>query len=284
MPVDIKEDILKRNFEEIKVTYELEKELAKKLKAASKEERIGSNLYSTAYDDFFSQIPLPLKAKNNPKITAGVVARWMKALNFFLYPNATFLELGAGECGLSLEVAKSVKKVYALDVSNEATKELTVPDNFELVLTEGITVPLPSNSIDIAYSHQMMEHIHPDDALEQLQNIYQTLSPGGIYICITPNRLSGPYDTSMFFDEIATGWHLKEYTVCELYNLFRKAGFSKVSYFKIRNGSNIEISLNIFTVPLLKFLESSIEKLPFSFRRKLALRLLFRGITIVGTK
>lgn len=284
MPINIKEDILKRNFEELKKTYELEKELARKLKTASKEERIGTNLYSSAYNDFFSQIPLPLKAKNNPKITAGVVARWMKALNFFLRPNATFLEIGAGECGLSIEVAKSVKKVYALDVSDENTRELAVPDNFELVISDGITVPVPSNSIDIAYSHQMMEHIHPEDALEQLQNIYQTLTPNGIYVCITPNRLSGPYDTSMFFDEIATGWHLKEYTVCELYDLFKQVGFSKVSYYKIRNNSNIEIPLNIFTVPFLRFLENSIEKLPFSLRRKLALRLLFRGITIVGTK
>lgn len=228
MPVNIKEDMYKRNFEQIKKTYELEKELASKLKTASKKERIGSNLYTSAYDDFFSQLPPVLKEKNDPKVTAGVVARWMKALNFFLQPNATFLEIGAGDCSLSLEVAKRVKKVIALDVSNEATKELAVPDNFELVISDGISVPVQSNSIDIAYSQQMMEHIHPDDAVEQLQNIYQALSPGGIYVCITPNRLSGPHDTSMFFDEIATGWHLKEYTVSELYDLYKQVGLPKL--------------------------------------------------------
>ena len=63
-----------------------------------------------------------------------------------------------------------------------------------------------------------MEHLHPDDALEQLQNIYSALVPGGIYLCITPNRLSGPQDVSRDFDMVATGFHLKEYTISELSN------------------------------------------------------------------
>lgn len=61
-----------------------------------------------------------------------------------------------------------------------------------------------------------MEHLHPDDAYEQLQEIYNALIPGGIYICITPNRLSGPHDVSQYFDSIATGFHPKEYTTVEM--------------------------------------------------------------------
>jgi len=73
-----------------------------------------------------------------------------------------------------------------------------------------------------------MEHLHPDDAHEQLHNILDVLKPGGVYICITPNRITGPHDISRGFDEEATGFHLKEYTTSELTALFRQVGFSKI--------------------------------------------------------
>jgi hypothetical protein len=31
-----------------------------------------------------------------------------------------------------------------------------------------------------------MEHLHPEDAFEQLRNIIRALAPGGRYVCITP--------------------------------------------------------------------------------------------------
>jgi hypothetical protein len=72
-----------------------------------------------------------------------------------------------------------------------------------------------------------MEHLHPDDALEQLDNIYASLAPSGVYLCRTPNRLNGPHDISKYFDPVATGFHLREYTVSELRQLFMQAGFSR---------------------------------------------------------
>jgi predicted SAM-dependent methyltransferase len=51
-----------------------------------------------------------------------------------------------------------------------------------------------------------MEHLHPDDAFEQLKQIYTALTPGGLYICTTPNRLTGPHDVSKYFDETAAGF------------------------------------------------------------------------------
>ena len=286
MPVTINEDRYKRTFAEIKKTYELEKELARKLREASKHERLNLNLYTSVYDEFFSQLPEhpAQNLKDDPETTASVVAQWMPVLERFLYSDATFLEIGPGDCSLSLEVAKKVKKVYAVDVSNEVTKNINMPPNFELVISNGCTIPVAKNSINIAYSHQMMEHLHPDDAFEQLQNIYEALAPGGIYICITPNRLSGPHDTSKFFDDIATGWHLKEYTVTELYDLFREVGFSRVRYDKIKSDTQIKLPLNLLTVSGLRVSEAIIETLPSSLKRKLSLMLKFRGITLIGQK
>ena len=132
-------------------------------------------------------------------------------MSSFLTPETTFLELGPGDCRLSFEVAKYVKNVYAIDVSKEITKYVQKPRNFHLILSDGSSINVPLTSINIAYSNQLMEHLHPDDALVQVRNVYKTLVPGGIYICITPHRFQGPHDISKYFDDISTGIHLKEY-------------------------------------------------------------------------
>jgi SAM-dependent methyltransferase len=121
--------------------------------------------------------------------------------------------------------------VYALDVSAEITRTDTLPANFSLILSDGTTIDVPPDSITVAYSNQLMEHLHPDDALEQLSNIYRALAPGGIYICVTPNRLTGPHDISRHFDPVATCLHLKEYTNTELMALLRRVGFRKADQY-----------------------------------------------------
>jgi SAM-dependent methyltransferase len=116
-----------------------------------------------------------------------------------------------------------------------------------------------------------MEHLHPEDAMEQLGNIYTALRPGGIYICVTPNRVSGPHDISMYFDDVATGFHMKEYTVFELAEIFRKAGFSKVKRF-------ISFKGRTFVLPLFPadVMEKVLIGLPRITSRKLSKSLIFR--------
>ncbi len=128
-------------------------------------------------------------------------SQW-RFLRRFLRKDTVFLEIGAGTCAISLAAARFVKKVYALEVSKEVTKHVQEPENFELVLFDGFSMPVPAESISVAYSDQVMEHIHPDDAYEQLVNIYNVLVHRGIYICITPNRLNGPHDISRYFDGV----------------------------------------------------------------------------------
>lgn len=286
MVVTIQEDKHKRTLEQIKIQYEAEKELADKLLNSTPEER--KTLYNSLYEELYKKAPFApeLKYKNDPEAVAWIVEQRMQLLRGFLQPDLIYLEVGPGDCSLSREVAKYVKKVYAVDVSNEVTKNSnSFPSNFELVISDGCTIPVTENSVDLAYSHQLMEHLHPDDAFEQLQNIYQALAPSGMYICITPNRLSGPHDTSQYFDRLATGYHLKEYTVTELYQLFRKVGFSQVSLYKSYKKTHIAIPLFSATMPLFKLCESVLSILPFPLRRKIARTpLLFRGMTIVGRK
>jgi SAM-dependent methyltransferase len=271
-----------RTPEQLKKHYEIEKELAARLRNASTEER--RRLYSAVYDELYRRVPdhpqLTKKSSNEEK--TRYVAEQVKLLNRYLGTNTTFLEVGPGDCALSLEIAKRVKQVYAVDVSDEITKGLAAPDNFRLALSDGSSIPVPANSVNVAYSNQLMEHLHPDDAILQLKGIYNALASTGIYICITPNRFTGPHDISRFYDATATGFHLKEYTVSELTNLFRQAGFSKSRVILSARGIYVHSSVRL---PIV--LEHLLDAVPYPLAKSRFCGRIFRlllGIRMVGIK
>lgn len=272
----------RRTPEQIREHYEIEKTLADKLRNASREER--RSLYPALYDELFRRVPLhpQLTHKADRRSQSALVSIRMGLLKRFLNRDTVFLEMGAGDCALSLEVAKHVKKVYAVDVSEQITRNKLFPQNFELIISDGCSIPLPANSIDIAYSDQLLEHLHPEDALDQLHNIYKALCPGGSYICITPNRLSGPHDVSKYFDDVATGFHIKEYTVTELCNLFRRVGFTEIDSYTGAKGFYLK-----FPTFITKFIELSLSRLKSPLRRKMANTIILRkllNVVIVGRK
>jgi SAM-dependent methyltransferase len=215
--------------------YQVEKELAARLRNASQLER--RKLYSSLYDELFRRIPhhSQLIDKVSPQQRAARISLQLRFLDRFLGPGATLLEIGAGDCALSLHVAPRVRKVYALDVSACITQGISLPDNFELILSDGVSVPVPDGAITVAYSNQLMEHLHPQDAAEQLANIFKAIAPGGAYVCITPSGFTGPHDISRYFADTANGFHLKEYSIAELREIMREAGFRRtVQYARIR--------------------------------------------------
>jgi SAM-dependent methyltransferase len=122
---------------------------------------------------------------------------------------------------------------------------------------------VPNGSVTLAYSFQVMEHIHPDDALEQLRNLFAAVAPGGSYVCVTPNRLNGPHDVSKYFDLVARGFHLKEYTIAELEQLFRGVGFSRVLAYPRFSGRYLRMPLGF-----LKAFERCYGWLPARMRRR----------------
>lgn len=217
-----------RTFNRIQEHYEIEKKLAHKLLHASAQER--RILYSSVYEELYSSVPdhPQLIRKSLPAKRLESIEASMKLLRSFLNKNTDYLEIGPGDCGLAFEVSKIAKTVCAIDVSETITYVSDPPDNFKLIISDGTSINLPRGTIDVAYSHHLMEHLHPDDSFQQLTNIYNCLSIGGIYICETPNRLSGPHDISKYFDSIATGFHLKEYTFHELSRLFKSVGFRSI--------------------------------------------------------
>jgi len=271
-----------RTLEQVREQYRIERELADRLRAAPKEQR--GLLYGSVYNELFQRVP------HHPQLTRilkpgeleQTVAEKLMMIRKYLRPESAFLEIGAGDCRLSLEVAPKVRSVYALEVSEEITKSVRGPANFKVLLSKGTDIPLASGTIDVAYSYQVMEHIHPDDALEQLANIYQCLAPGGIYICVTPSRLNGPHDVSKYFDDVAHGFHIREYSLGEVGRLMVQAGFEN-----IRLGVGFRGHLTSVPVGPVAVLENRLELLPHAFCKRVVSAPLLRNIflaPVIGQK
>jgi len=271
-----------RTPERIRAHYEIERELADRLRRAPPATRRG--LYPMVYEEMYRRVPdhPQLLRKRSADETRVMVGLQMRFLARFLRPDITFLEVGAGDCELAIEVARTAKRVYAVDVAETVTARATRPANVELVLSDGVSVPVPEGSVDLAFSNQLMEHLHPDDAFEQLRNLARALKPGGLYVCVTPNRLNGPHDVSRHFDRDATGFHMKEYTVRELRAVFRAAGFAAATPYAQVKGRSAALP-----PALVEGLEGTLSALPFGARRRIAESRPWRwmlGIQMVGRR
>lgn len=217
-----------RTREQLRQHYEVERELSDRLRQATPAQR--RLLYGTVYKELRARVPLhPMHTRQtSPEERAQAVRDELLILSPFLRPSTVFLEVGPGDYALATAVAARVVRVLAVDVSDEILCARALPENVRPVLSDGSSILVEPGSVDVAYSNQMMEHVHPDDALEQLRQLYAALKRGGVYICITPHRLTGPHDISGAFDVEASGLHLKEYTAGELAALFRAVGFTRV--------------------------------------------------------
>jgi SAM-dependent methyltransferase len=210
-------------------------ELASRLREAPPEVRRG--LYGLVYDELFSRVP------DHPQLTrradradqVAYAARQVDLIRQFLPPGGRYVEIGAGDCAVVRGVAAFASSVTAVEVSADILPH-DLPPNVEVAMSDGVSVPVAAAAADLVYSNQVMEHLHRDDAMEQLRNIARALRPGGRYICITPNRLTGPHDVSAGFDRDARGFHLHEYTHAELGQALRDAGFRRVRALEQANG------------------------------------------------
>jgi SAM-dependent methyltransferase len=265
----------RRSAADIEHHYRVEIELAGRLRCAPRAERLG--LYGAVYDELYRRVPdhpQLVRKTSHAEQRAAVLDR-ISLLRRFIDPQTVFLEIGAGDGSLPIEIARHARKCYALDVSREILSGVHHP-RVETVLSDGCSVPVPPESVTLAYSFQVMEHIHPDDALEQLRNLYAALAPGGSFICVTPSRLNGPHDVSKFFDTVARGFHLKEYTNAELDTLFRAVGFREVRAYPRFRGRYLHMPMWI-----VKSFERLFGLLPSALRRRLGRKPLIQNMLTV---
>lgn len=227
-----------RSMERIYQHYLLERRLAAQLFNAPRSER--AHVYGKVYSELFTSLP------DHPQVTAArstsTIALDLHYINVALAPETRFLEVGCGDAQMSFAVAAKVLHAYGLDVTEELIQYKRAPRNFSFLRTQSTDIALPDDFIDIAYSNQLIEHLHPDDVEDQMKEIVRVLKPGGVYSCKTPSRITGPHDVSEYFDYTATGFHLCEYDYYSIRKLFRRCGFREIHFFVNARGLNIPFS------------------------------------------
>ncbi len=249
-----------RSARQLREHYEIERQLAERLRRASADQR--STLYAEVYDELFLRIPHhPQLQRRRSEERQRQVDRELHFLSPLLDKEVTFLEVGAGDLALSRRVAAMVREVHAVDVA-AAIADTECTANFHIALTDGRHFPLPDDSIALAYSNQLMEHLHPDDAAEQVRDLFRVLRPGGAYLCVTPNRLTGPWDVSRMFSSAPTGLHLREYSNRELVALLREVGFEQIHAVVPAGRSARQVPAELFTT-----VEWALQALPPHARR-----------------
>lgn len=268
-----------RTQEQVWNHYQVEKAIAERLKSVSRDER--ARIYATMYDELFRQVPdhSRLTRRSDERRTRMANRSKMALVGGFLDHAVTFVEFAPGDCRFSLETAGRVKKVYAVDISDQRAPSTASPDNFNLIVYDGYRLDgVPQNSIDVVFSDQFIEHLHPEDVRLHFELAHSILKSGGKYVFRTPHAFTGPHDVSRYFSDEAEGFHLKEWTYIELRQLLRELRFSEVAALRQVKGTQLR-------VPYLcvQACEQVLAWLPRARRRLLA-RYLISSVCMVATK
>jgi hypothetical protein len=202
--------------------FEIERELADRLRRAPKERR--KRLYAEVYAELFRRVEMP----GNAEAQRAQVGLLLELLGPLLAGARTFLEIGAGSCELSLALAGRLERVWAVDAVDPEIDPGLTPEGFTFVPDGELDCAVPPDSIDLALSCHLVEHLHPDDLQDHLSTVLGKLTDGGAYAVVTPNRLYGPHDISRHFSDRPLGFHLREYTHTELAAELERAGFDPV--------------------------------------------------------
>jgi SAM-dependent methyltransferase len=264
-----------RTPEQLRHHFEVERELAGRLRRSTREER--TRLFRTMYGELFARVPdhPRLARREDAEATRRAVESQMSLLRGQLAGVNTFLEIAPGDCRLAFEVARHVQRVIGVDISDQSGGAADRPENFELVVYDGYTLDIPEETVDLAFSYQFLEHLHPDDVPLHFAMIRRVLRPGGTYVFSTPHRFSGPHDISAHFSDQPEGFHLQEWTYGELGRVIEHAGFS--AWFTYRCGRpRCTRAWNAATLGA----EGLIGLLPRSLRRFVSGRL-FQGVTML---
>ena len=262
-----------RTAERVRHHYDVEVELADQLRSAPRGER--GRLYGEVYDELYRRVPdhPQLAEAADPTIRARRVEQKLRLVGRFLEPSTRFLELGCGDGAFVTAVAPMVADAVAVDVSEEIIAAGERDARVRFVLSDGVSIPVPPASVDVAFSDQLMEHLHPEDARDQLAAVAEAIAPGGWYVLCTPSRLSGPHDVSQYFDDHARGFHLYEYELAELRTLLTEAGFSELKTFAGGKGRYVPVP-----VPVVLATERLVARLPGRWRRRIGRFLPVRAV------
>ena len=250
-------------------------------------------LYGEAYDRVMSLVTESYETDNPEARTAGTKPNIVRAIAKLADPSDDVLEVGCGRGFTCLKLAPEVRSIVGTDVSTpmvDEARELMAANGITNVSIEQVSGMdlvdrFEPQSFSLAVSIDVVEHLHPDDARDHMEQVFQLLRPGGRYMIFMPNRLDGPHDiTAQVFPgaRSALGFHLNESTYGEMARVMKHAGFEKLrSVVWTKSDEGVD---RVVAIPMQASvgIESVYRTLPKAMKRPQLGR--FLRIRLVGSK
>lgn len=265
-----------RTPERIRHHFEVERELALQMRQSTSKER--TELFKTLYTQLFERVPdhPRLTRRETPESSRRKVETQLRLLRPFLHKDTVFLEFAPGDCRLASAVAKEVRSVIGVDISDQRSESEQFPANLELIVYDGYNLQVPDAAADVIFSYQFLEHLHPEDVDAHFALAHRLLKPGGVYVFDTPHRYSGPHDVSRHFGNTLQCFHFQEWTYREMRKLLVKHRFNKTCMY--RTGKpRFSKALNLAN----DLVETVFGLLPIRTRQRLSARL-FPSVAMVA--
>lgn len=267
-----------RTHQQVENHFLVERAIASRLKVANRAER--AQIYAGMYDELFARVPdhPRLTRRASEEQTRVANAEKMAIVRSLLAPSAVFVEFAPGDCRFAIEVAKHVKQVYAVDISDQRAPRDTGGSNLTFVVYDGYQLDaIPAQTADVVFSDHLVEHLHPEDVVLHFSTILGLLKPGASYIFRTPHVCSGPHDVSQYFSDVPEGFHLKEWSLRELEPVLAQVGYSRIT-------PVWRIGTTAVAVPRLLFRAYERMIAPLQARSRSLARTLLPSICVIATK
>ena len=128
-----------------------------------------------------------------------------RSLNIYkhLINGKVCVDYGCGTGISTIEMSKYAKFVYGIEVDDLVVakdyKNNEKYKNIKFISNPSMDLPFENETIDFFYSTGVFEHLHPEDGLKHLKEVFRVLKSGGALVLCTPNKYYGPSDISKFF-------------------------------------------------------------------------------------
>jgi 2-polyprenyl-3-methyl-5-hydroxy-6-metoxy-1,4-benzoquinol methylase len=150
----------------------------------------------------------------------------------------TILDVGCGDGTLSLYFKDKFRKIYGVEIAEEAARLAQIQGVFPSVMDVNVSLSYRDNTHETIICLEVIEHLL--DPCYLLSEIYRVLKPNGQLVLTTPNirnfrnvcqliiKGTFPHTTR---DEFAwKGIHLNYFTRKDIGTLLKNAGFQRIKF------------------------------------------------------
>ena len=215
-----------RSNERRRAQFKLEQSLRQEILRSSKKNR--AQVTAATYHRLFSQFPdhsvfdpTVEERERRGRLAAGMIEP-------LIPKGGRVLEVGCGKGDTLRSLRQHGCACVGVEPSAHMLSISSDVQDAAVLFGTADRLEFPSSSFNVVFCQEVLEHLHPEDVPSFFGEAFRVLKPGGILSVETPNRRTGPQDISRGFVRVAQGLHLKEWTVLELLQQFRAAGFKSV--------------------------------------------------------